>query len=39
MKKEQANLDFIQMEHQVLDFWKQNKCFEKLVEKNKNGEI
>lgn len=38
MKKEQANLDFIQMEHQVLDFWKQNKCFEKLVEKNKNGE-
>ena len=38
MKKEQANLDFIQMEHQVLDLWNQNKCFEKLVEKNRNGD-
>lgn len=37
MKKEQANLDFIKMEHNVLDFWKDNKCFEKLVEQNKNG--
>lgn len=37
MEKEQANLDFVKMEHQVLDFWQKNKCFEKLVEKNKNG--
>ena len=33
MKKEQANLDFIKMEHDVLDFWNNEKCFEKLVEK------
>ncbi len=37
MEKEQANLDFIQMEHNVLDYWNQNKCFEKLVEQNKDG--
>src|SRR5574344_2971135 len=37
MEKEQANLDFVEMEHNVLDFWQQNKCFEKLVQKNKNG--
>ena len=39
MKKEQANLDFVKMEHEVLDFWDKEKCFEKLVDKNKNGEI
>ncbi len=38
MKKEQANLDFVEMEHEVLDFWKNEHCFEKLVDKNKNGE-
>lgn len=37
MEKEQANLDFVEMEHNVLDFWQQNKCFEKLVQKNING--
>lgn len=37
LKKEQANLDFVKMEHEVLDFWKDKKCFEKLVDKNKNG--
>ena len=34
MKKEQANLDFVKMEHEVLDFWnkenniqfQQNNC-------------
>lgn len=38
MKKEQANLDFVEMEHEVLDFWNKEKCFDKLVEKNKDGE-
>lgn len=37
MEKEQSNLDFIEMEHKVLDFWEQKKCFDKLVDKNKNG--
>lgn len=37
MKKENASLDFVKTEHQMLDFWKQNNVFEKLVEKNKNG--
>ena len=37
MEKENASLDFIKVEHEMLDFWKDNKCFEKLVEKNKNG--
>lgn len=37
MEKEQTNLDFVQNEHEVLDFWKDKKCFEKLVEQNKNG--
>ena len=38
MEKEQANLDFVEMEHEVLDFWKDSNAFEKLVEKNKDGE-
>ena len=37
MEKEQANLNFVEMEHNVLDYWKEQKCFEKLVEKNKDG--
>ena len=37
MQKE-SNLDFIKMEEDILKFWKDNKCFDKLVEKNKNGE-
>ncbi len=37
MKKEQPNLDFVKLEHQVLDFWNENKCFDKLVEQNKDG--
>ena len=39
MKKVDSNYDFIGMEHDVLDFWEKNKCFEKLVEKNKDGEV
>ncbi len=38
MKKESQSPDFIAYEREVLKFWEENKCFEKLVEKNKNGE-
>ena len=38
MQKESSNTNFIKLEENILDFWKQNKCFEKLVEKNKDGE-
>ncbi len=27
--------DFIQLEHDILDFWRENRSFEKLVEKNR----
>lgn len=37
MKKENAKPDFIQMEKQMLKFWKDNDCFKKLVEKNKSN--
>ena len=37
MEKEQTSLDFVQNEHEVLDFWKDKNCFDKLVEKNKGG--
>ena len=37
MKKELTNADFIAMDHEALKFWEENKCFDKLVEKNKNG--
>ena len=29
--------DFVQMERDVLDFWNENNCFEKLRDKNKNN--
>ena len=38
MKKEDVKPNFVQMEKQMLDFWKQNDCFKKLVEKNKNNQ-
>ncbi|MDD4315919.1 MAG: isoleucine--tRNA ligase [Clostridia bacterium] len=38
MKKENPNMDFIALEKQILQFWEDEKCFERLVEKNKNGE-
>ncbi|MBQ0017542.1 MAG: isoleucine--tRNA ligase [Clostridiales bacterium] len=38
MQKENGNTDFIKLEEDILKFWKDNSCFEKLVEKNKNGE-
>lgn len=37
MKKEVAMPDFVKMEEEVLKFWEDEKCFEKLVEKNKNS--
>ncbi|MCR4660571.1 MAG: isoleucine--tRNA ligase [Clostridia bacterium] len=38
MRKENPTPNFIENEHSVLKFWDDNKCFEKLVEQNKNGE-
>lgn len=38
MKKENATPDFVAMEHETLDYWQEKKCFEQLVEKNKDGE-
>ena len=38
MKKEDVKPNFIQMENQMLKFWKEKDCFKKLVEKNKNNE-
>jgi isoleucyl-tRNA synthetase len=37
MKKENPNADFVAIEKEILKFWEDEKCFEKLVEKNKNG--
>ncbi|MCL2382803.1 MAG: isoleucine--tRNA ligase [Oscillospiraceae bacterium] len=37
MKKVEPNFNFIEMEHEVLKFWEEEKCFEKLVEKNQEG--
>ena len=37
MKKEEAMPNFIKNEEEVLKFWQDNSCFEKLVEKNKNS--
>ena len=35
MKKEDVKPNFIEMEKNMLKFWKDNNCFKKLVEKNK----
>lgn len=37
MKKENAKPDFLTMEQDVLKFWKEDNCFQKLVDKNKNN--
>lgn len=37
MRKENPSPDFIKIEHQILKFWQDEQCFNKLVEKNKNG--
>lgn len=38
MKKENATPDFVALEKDMLKFWEDNKCFEKLVEQNKDNE-
>ena len=37
MNKIEPNFNFIEMEHNILDFWEKEKCFKKLQEKNKDG--
>ena len=37
MKKEDSMPNFIKNEEEVLKFWQDNKCFEKLVKKNENS--
>ncbi len=37
MKKVEPNFNFINMEHNVMKFWEDEKCFQELLEKNKNG--
>ena len=39
MKKEQGSLDYVKMEHEVLSFWKDNDCFNKLKKKNEGHEM
>ena len=38
MKKEQANVNFLDIEHEMLNKWKKEDLFHKIVDKNKNGE-
>ena len=38
MKKANVSLDFVGMEHDLLKTWSEEKLFEKMVEKNKDGE-
>jgi isoleucyl-tRNA synthetase len=33
------DIDFVQMEHDILKFWEENRCFEKLVKKNAGKKI
>jgi isoleucyl-tRNA synthetase len=30
-------VDFVAIEHEVLDFWEQNQIFKKLIAQNANG--
>lgn len=38
MKKENATLDFVKLEHDMLNAWQEEKLFNKIVDKNKNSE-
>lgn len=38
MKKEVAMPNWVELEHDMLQFWKEKNCFHKLLEKNKNGD-
>ncbi len=37
LKKVSTQADFVAIEHKILDFWKENDSFKKLVEKNKGN--
>ena len=37
IKKVEPSIDFIALEHEVLEFWEKNQVFRKLVEKNSNN--
>ncbi|MCD6441775.1 MAG: isoleucine--tRNA ligase [Candidatus Marinimicrobia bacterium] len=37
IKKVPASVDFIALEHEMLDFWEKNQIFKKLIEKNAKG--
>lgn len=37
MKKVESDFNFIEMEHDILNFWEKEQCFKKLQEKNKDG--
>lgn len=37
MEKVEPNFNFIDMEHKIMNFWEEEKCFQELLEKNKNG--
>jgi isoleucyl-tRNA synthetase len=37
MKKVEPNFNFIDMEHKIMNFWEKEKCFQELLEKNKDG--
>ena len=37
MKSVKKDFNFIDMEHNILNFWEKEQCFKKLQEKNKNG--
>lgn len=39
MRKESSKPDFIEMERAILRFWQDNKCFDKLVQKNRGHEM
>ena len=34
-----TNLDFVEREKEILNFWKENKIFEKSIESRKTGEV
>ena len=36
-KKVNNQIDFVKLEHEILDFWKKHDTFNKLVQKNKGN--
>lgn len=37
MKKYTEKPDFVELEHEVMKFWEENNCFQKLLDKNKDN--